>query len=267
MPNPLFGVGAVDAIPLIAAGGAPRFIVHKFGKNTALAAGETIMEPGQAFPYLTYDGTAIAVRVKAGGSADDTVAGDGARKVTIAGLDANFEPAFEVIELAGASASAATTTTFSRVLRAQVSEAGTNRRNTADIVIEDAGGAADYATILASEGQSQLGFVTVPRGYRGRLAKLTIATSQPSATGSVAINSLRRERANRIDSQRECARVFLSEVALTRNQGILVREFDEPIVFDEMTDVWFEATATSGTPAVSVYFNMLFDPIQNPYPG
>jgi hypothetical protein len=142
-----WGTSVQDAVDnYITNGGIPqRFTVHKFGMNLTTASGDAIWEPGGAYPYLTYTGTAKAMRVKAGGNAADTAAGTGARTVTIQGLDENFAIAQETVTLAGASASAATTTTFSRVLRVFVATTGTGRTNASTIDIEDSGGAATYA--------------------------------------------------------------------------------------------------------------------------
>ena len=95
---------------------------------------------GNDHAFLT---VADTVRVKAGGSTNDIDStGSGARKVEVSGLDENFDLASEVLALAGASASAVSTTTFIRVFGAKITECGTyGGKADADINIESSGGA------------------------------------------------------------------------------------------------------------------------------
>lgn len=255
-----WGVSTSEAVDLALAGGAPpRWITHKFGENPTAASGDAIWSVGGAFPYLTYTGTALAMRVKAGGNAADTAAGAGARTVTIQGLDENFQIASETVTLAGISASAATTTTFSRVLRAFVATAGANRVNTAAITIEDSGGSADYGSILAGQGQSTIGFLTVPAGYRGHLLEVAVTTDISSASGTLAITGFSRGSANQTAAPFAAKRVFWREPGLSRDSGVAQVTWDQPITFDEYTDVWFETTPSAGTPEVDVEFTVLFE--------
>jgi hypothetical protein len=87
----------------------------------------------------------VRARVKAGGSVNDVDAtGSGARKVEVSGLDENVALASEVLKLAlvaGASASADSTTTFIRVFGAKITECGTyGGKACANIDIETSGG-------------------------------------------------------------------------------------------------------------------------------
>lgn len=239
-----------------------RFFVHKFGKNSTTASGDVIMEPGQAYPYLTYTGTALAMRVKAGGNTADTSAGTGARTVTIQGLDENFAIASETVTLAGASASSATTTTFSRVLRVLVATTGTGRVNAGDIVIEDSGGAADYATIPAGEGQGHLGFLTVPAGFNGYLLDVSVTTSAVSGNSTVEVQGFQRSNANQTEAPFDSKRMFWDIPALSRENGLAVDRFNPPLKFGPYTDIWFDALPSSGTPAIEIEFTMLFEQVR-----
>jgi hypothetical protein len=254
-----WGPTVSDAITTALAGGVPtKFVVHKFGKNPTAAAGDAIWSTGGAYPYLTYTGTALAMRAAAGGDAADDDGSTGARTVTIQGLDGNFEIASETITLNGASASAATTTTFSRVLRVFVATTGSGRVNAADIVIEDSGGAATYATIPAGKSQSEIGFLTVPAGYRAFLTQLVMSTDVASGTATVQIEGWARD-AEAVAAPFGAARRWFDELALSRENGAIERSFAQPIEFDEYSDVWFEATPSTGTPAAACRFTMLFE--------
>lgn len=254
-----WGVSVGEAVTIAAAGGSPyRFVAHKFGRNTTAAAGDAVWETGGAYPYLTYS-AASAMRVKAGGNAADDSAGAGARTVTIQGLDENFEIATETVTLAGISASSATTTTFSRVLRVFVATAGANRVNTGAIVIENSGGTADYATITAGKSQSQIGFLTVPAGYQAWLTHVTFSTDSASATATIDLEAWSRSSADTVAAPFPAARLFDNLPALSRENGAMEIDYEEPIRFDEKTDIWFEATPSTGTPVVAVQFTILFE--------
>lgn len=148
--------------------------VKKFGRNPAI--GTTFAPVALGGVYQTpQSSAATALRIKAGGNANDTAAGTGAREVTLIGLDENFEEVTEAVATAGVSASSATTTTFTRLFRAFVSASGTYATASAgshadDIVIENAAGGTDWATLDATDfpkGQSEIGAYTIPAGKTG----------------------------------------------------------------------------------------------------
>jgi hypothetical protein len=258
------GLTVDEAVAAAAAGNIPAtFVAHKFGKNDSLASGDAIMEPGGAYPYLTWT-TAKAVRVKAGGNAADAAAGTGAQKIKVQGLDGNFNMAEAEITLNadGSLASAATTVTWSRVLRAFVSEAGSGRVNAGAVVLEWSDGSGDLATIIAGEGQSQLGFVTVPYGFRCLITHILLDTAVASASATVQIDGFVRNNANDVTTPFPAKRVFFEVQALSRENGSVERNFEEPLVFGEYTDIWFEGIPSGGTPIVSVAFSMVFERVR-----
>lgn len=117
-------------------------LVQKFGTNEAVGTSYVPVASGGVYqtPMST---SAVAVRLKAGGNANDTAAGSGAREVTIYGLDENFAEASEAIATNGATVSLSTTTTFTRIFRARVTKSGTyaaasTGSHSAAITIEDA---------------------------------------------------------------------------------------------------------------------------------
>lgn len=148
--------------------------VKKFGRNTAI--GTTYAPVCIGGVYQTPQAaSATTLRIKAGGNANDTAAGSGAREITLIGLDENFLEVTETLATAGASASSATTTTFTRLFRAYVSASGTYATSAAgshsgDIVIENGSGGTDWLTIDSAnfpKGQSEVGAYTVPAGKTG----------------------------------------------------------------------------------------------------
>jgi len=114
-------------------------VTHRFGMATV---GTTFVPIADGLAYRTPQaGSATALRIKAGGNANDTAAGTGARSVRLTGLNATGVVVSETIATAGASASAATTATFIRLFDAEVVDSGTYGTqdagsHAADIVID-----------------------------------------------------------------------------------------------------------------------------------
>lgn len=140
-------------------------MVHKYGRNGSVPDGTWEFVNRLKFTGWPLS-AATTVRIKAGGDVADTAAGAGAREVTVQGIDDSFNEVTKAIATAGASASAATTTSFWRVHRAWVSAVGTyGGANTGAVTIENSGGGTDLIEIGgAGKGQSQFAAWTVPIG-------------------------------------------------------------------------------------------------------
>jgi hypothetical protein len=145
--------------------------IKKFGRNKLV--GTTYVPVSLGGVYQTpQSGAATTLRIKAGGNANDTAAGSGAREITLIGLDETFTEVTETLATAGASASSATTATFTRLYRCFVSASGTYATSAAgshagDIVIENSAGGTDWATIDSTnfpKGQSEIGGFSIEAG-------------------------------------------------------------------------------------------------------
>lgn len=159
--------------------------ILKFGRNDAV--GTTLVPIAFGGVYQTPQAAAATtLRIKAGGHANDTAAGTGAREVTFEGLDENWNFVTEAVATAGALASSATTITFTRLLRFYVSASGTYSTSAAashsgDIVAENGAGGTDWGTIDATTlvyglSQSEIGAYSIPIGFTGyvKLRQLTV---------------------------------------------------------------------------------------------
>ena len=161
--------------------------IKKFGRNIAVGTNFVPISMGGAYQVPQSTG-ATMLRVKAGGDARDTAAGDGAREITLVGLDENFDPLTETVATAGVSASSATVGTFTRLLRFFVSASGTYASAVAgshfdDIVIENSAGGTDWGTIDSADfpkGQSEIGVYSIPTGTTGhvKLRNLSVDTGK-----------------------------------------------------------------------------------------
>lgn len=222
---------------------AVRKAVRKFGRNPAMTTTSFIpMTPNPA-PFQGFLTVAETVRVRAGGAPGDNAGGFGARKIIVQGLNQNWDEAEEEITLAGAAASASTTTTFIRLHRAFVSESGTysdsaTGANNADISIETTSGAL-LLIIVTSQGQTEHLVYTIPRGYKGYIVSMKV-----SATTTSSYRLFQRENAEKTSAPFGPKRlVEATSTFLTESNRIFSSYYEVP----ERTDVWLEGTAAGGS--------------------
>jgi hypothetical protein len=150
--------------------------VKKFGRNPSVGTSFVPISLGGVYQVPQAAG-ATTLRIKAGGNANDTAAGSGAQEVTLEGLDENFNSLIETVATAGASASSATTGTFTRLFRIYVSKSGTYASaiagsHSGDIIVENSAGTADWGTIDSTgfpKGQSEIGAYSIPTGKTGHI--------------------------------------------------------------------------------------------------
>lgn len=227
-------------------------IIHKFGRNDAVANGtwEFISELSTSLPGLS---AVTTVRIKAGGDANDTAAGSGAREVTVVGIDNNLNEVSETIATAGASASSVTTATFWRVYRMYVSAAGTYATpyNDAAIVLENGSGGTDLIQIAAEEGQSEFASITIPTGKTGYMLS---AHLQVDASKAADFRMFQRRNFNDVTAPVESRRLVTHFDGVVGTDAWTPRS---PIVFPALTDIWWEAEGSGAQTEVSVDFEIL----------
>jgi len=182
----------------VAAGNVDKHsIVPIFGRNDAVGGSYEPVSLGGVYEMPQVAG-ASTLRIKAGGNANDTAAGTGAREITVVVLDETGAEVSATIATAGASASSATTVTAIRLLRAFVSKSGTYPTtlvgsHAADIVIENGAGGTDWATIGNtdfSRSNTEIGFYTVPLGFTAFVHALSVTVD---STKSASIIAVKRE--------------------------------------------------------------------------
>ena len=229
-------------------------IVHKFGRNPSVAAAteEGVLQVAADFNWLT---AATTVRIKSGGNANDTAAGNGAREVTVYGLDDTGAAANEAIATAGASESTATTTSFWRVFRAVVTSAGTyTGNNDGNIVIENGAGGTDLIQISATEGQSQFGAYSVPLATTAYL--LYVDAQVGTANNEAAIRVWTRDDLTDASAPVKAKRLRHIFPGIS---GLFEFQPRSPSgSFPALSDIWLTAEAGGGsTSDVSIDFELL----------
>lgn len=229
---------------------------HRFGFNETVPNGSfaDIWAYGPTDATYNWPVTAEKFRVRAGGNANDTAAGSGARTLQILYLDDDGDEVQEQLTLAGASASGLTTVTGTRVIRAWVDTAGTVlSNNTGLILIENETSGQIVGAITAGVGQTQLSQYTIPKGYTGYLKNLTV---------TVDVNTNRE--ANIRLWQRTNALTFSAPFGVKRlvhqsvgTRGSVVVPFAAYPKFEELTDLWLEAEGQGSTTSLDVTYDLI----------
>jgi hypothetical protein len=214
--------------------------IHKFGRNPSVGgAPETIWQYGGIYNYLSSASTVFV----SSNDADDNPTGNGARTVTIQGLDANYnqiEATQPVNNLVG-------TTEFLRVFRAFVATAGSTGTNEGSVIISTAssgGGTvlADIGTIGIGTtyglGQTQLALYTVPLHCTGYLTKWNIGVGSYNDTVTATLYT--REIANVVGA-------FRTRDIMDVPGGFHTRDYQIPIKLPAKTDIEIRAIASTGS--------------------
>lgn len=197
---------------------------------------------GTSYEYISDDGASLTipsaaetVRIKAGGNAADTAAGAGALQVTVYGLDDSFDLASETLATAGASASSATTTLFSRIYRVEVSQVGVyGAANTGDITIENTSTNDVLAIIKAGMGVSQSSIYTIPRRKTGKIIRLG---ADSDGVERAEVNFFKREQIDVTSSPAASKQLIQPFAPFTGRKEKTLRSH---LIIPEKTDIWAE---------------------------
>lgn len=232
-------------------------VVHKFGRNSSVGTTFVPVSIGGVYEVPT---SATTLRIKAGGNANDTAAGSGAREVTLIGLDGSYNEISEAVATNGASASSATSNSFTRLYRAYVSSSGTYANtsagsHSASITIENGAGGTDWLTIDATggfpNGQSEVAVYSVPTGYNAYIMSGLLMSDSSKTTDMILY---RRENIDDTTSPYSAMRALF--VAQT-NGGEFLFNPESPIKVTGPADIGWMTKVDTGTAQVAVNFEML----------
>lgn len=237
--------------------------VKKFGRNYAVGTSFAPISIGGVY-QTPQSGSATTLRVKAGGNANDTAAGSGAREITLEGLDENFALVTETLATAGASASSATATTFTRLYSAWVSASGTyatasGGSHSGDIVIENGSGGTDWLTIDSTVGfavgESEVGAFSVPMGKTAY-----VSIRQVTADTGKTINFIFFERSNIDETAAPYSAMRAKSVVVGLDGGTLDSYAQTNVPFGPFAgpcDLGFMGKVGTGTAEISVEFEII----------
>ena len=191
-------------------------------------------------------------------STNDTAAGNGARQVTIYGLDANWEEQETVVTLNGTSA-VSVATTFIRTHRALVTQRGSySSANDGTITIRIASGGATRLQIpvdgtAGGLGRSQSSHYTIPAGKTGHAVQFIF-----DVESTKAVNIIPRIRTNSDDVSAPYAGILDAPVIFSGITSLQPISLPYPYVLPEKTDLWFQAYAIGATTGfVSVAYQVV----------
>lgn len=249
-----------DFLIEVAKGNVPgHSLVHKFGRNDDIDGPiEDIWQTGGIYVWKQAASTLEAIST----DPNDTIAGSGARKIIVEGLNSSFEEISEEIEMNGVGASAATVLSFIRVNRAHVSEAGTYGGtdvggNEGTITVTVSGAGATQCLIPLDNahphGQTLIARYTIPSGSTGFILSVHVNVD----SGKTAdIDMFLRQDADVIVAPMASPRVILELDAVSGGQDF---NPDSPLdgILAEKTDIWFAAEAAANNTAVEVDFELL----------
>jgi hypothetical protein len=227
--------------------------IHRFGNNPDVPNGvfERIWSQSGAFVFPT---TTEAFRVRAGGNVNDTSAGTGARTVQIVYLDGSGNLQQEQLTLAGASASASTTGSGRRIIRAWVDSVGViEGSNIGDIIIENETSAQEVGFIATDFGQTQTSMYTVPVGFTAFLTRIELNIAV-GTNRDADVRFWQRNNAYVTTAPFGARRIVRQWLAV---QGNIIAEYDSPFEFEELTDIWFEAKGNGAGTSIEVDYDLI----------
>jgi hypothetical protein len=211
--------------------------VFKFGFNPDVnGAEETIWDVGGLY---TYPSSALAMTVT---TAAGTPANDNGVKITVSGLDENYNEVSEEVTLAGAG-TATTTQTFLRVFRAFVSG---SQAPTANVNITNGG--TTYARVTLNDNQTLMAVWTVPAGYTAYILKGNVGTGTSNVNQFIIARLI----------SRELGKVFRTQAKVTIQNGEIAVDFEVPLSFSEKTDIEARAFSSGANNKVFADFEMIY---------
>jgi hypothetical protein len=239
-----------------------RTFEHTFGFNDAVPNGTfaDIWAYGPTDPTYNWPTTTESFRIAAGGDANDTAAGTGAREITMRFLDGTGNIVEEAVATNGISASLGTATAGRRILSAWVSKVGTyGGSNIGTITIENVTTNQIVAFIPIGIGATQLSQFTVPVGWTGVVTKFSLDVSA-GANKDADIRMWKRENAFVTTGDMGGSRLLRRWIGF---QGTGVDAgWGVTIVVPELTDVWVDAKGNGSVTAVGIEYDMIL--MKNP---
>lgn len=233
-------------------------VIHKFGRNPEVDdTWEDIWNNGGDITFLTSASTLEAISL----DANDTVAGSGARTLTLEGLDDTGVEITETMDMNGTSATTATSSSFRRLDRCYVATCGTyGGTNYDNITVRVSGAGATLALITGAEttgtatygySHSQLSLYTVPLNFKAYLTRININID---GTKTATIALYKREDFLQTAGNRHPRRLVWKGDDIA---GLSTVQFGSYIEFPELTDIWFRAKADANGTLIDVQMDLI----------
>ena len=222
----------------------------KFGYNPTIdnSATEDIWSVGGTRVWLS---TATALEILSSSGSDD-VGSSGATKVTIQGLDNNWDLAEATVSMDGATPVALPGTWF-RINRMFVAEVGTYAgNNVGNITLRIPGPGATQAFIAATVGQTEQTHFSCPRNTVACLQTVYISTDSTKV-----IDATVWQNANISDVTTPFGCAKRKVFGVTGLQGSMNHVYDAHPVLTGPCDIWWSATSHANGTEVEAGFDLL----------
>lgn len=207
--------------------------IHKFGYNSTVSTTERPVWDGAIeYVYPTSAGPCLVV---------STTAVDTGSKITVQGLDQDYNQITNIVTLNGTT-TVATSGTFFRVFRAFISN---DVSCVGDVNINLDGNL--NARIDQAEGQTLMAIYTIPAGYTGYLQQINMATGTELANKYITVSY----------KEREPGGVFRTKAKYTLANQFAEETYPYPLEIPEKTDVQIRARSSSGEDEMSALFDIL----------
>jgi len=247
--------GSTEWFTKVAEGLVPGYSFDgRWGRNASVGnTHEPIISASMGGAFWTPT-AASTVQVRAGGNVNDDIAGTGARTISITGLNEDYDTVKEIISLAGVSASAPTTITFTRLHRASVESTGTyGGANAGEIIIEATTGSITAMTIddyNGGEGRSLFCVLSTPRNHSVWLLQLYYSAD---TTKTNDVRFLIHDDISKVVAPFASTRVILEFEGIKNSLGFNTTapiRLNDP---DDLSprDLWITGAVSAGTAPVS----------------
>jgi hypothetical protein len=228
--------------------------LFKFGINGDVGTSvETVWAQGGTY---VYPASATVMKISSS-SADDAADDTGARTISIAGLDANYNEISETVILNGQT-EVNTVNSYLRISRMFVVTAGSGATAAGTIyagtgTVTSGVPAVIYGMIALNANQTQMAFWTVPAGYTLYLMGVYYSSGNSTANAWTNFQLI----------QRPLGGVFRQQSSTRMpGSGDFVLDLHTPVAFPEKTDIEIRAVASAGASNVSAEFEGIY--IKNP---
>ena len=233
--------------------------VTKFGANDNVGTSmETVWDAGGLYPWNEFD-SATTVNIISTSNEDNEdqgggSEGTGAHRITIEGLDNDYNLVSETLITNGTSQISGTTE-FKRVYRAYVVKSGTNDTNVGTINIRV--GTTTIAQIRVAGGQGLgqtfMSTYTVPAGYTGYIYHWNISTAKAYNLSADSDVYLMQRNGGEVS--------WRAQDIVHTNANSIERTYTFPLKFNEKTDLEVRGLSSTSGIAISATYQILL--VQN----
>jgi len=227
--------GAASNIPIAAGDVTGYSHINKFGATNGDVTAGTVWDGNSGTVAYPYPANSVLTLAGATNTADDGEA------VEVQGLDADYNPVIEIINIGSAGL-----TVFSRVFRARMVAS----ENSQDINISQSGTVA--AKILAGLGQTLMTVYTVPAGKTAYLLDLHLGSDKASTNAGVTYRLFARPFGGAFNIK--------GNFNAAGGQSLDIN-YPVPLKFEEKTDIKIDVVAGQAT-QVSATFDLIL--VDNP---